>query len=135
MAIHWTRGQRSAEDQEREHGDDRDLHVGKDHPGDGRRELFKDDEAHVILHEVDERGDGESEVASFRECLANLAQEVRGPRRVALVATLDDARERRDGEDELEELSLRRRARGGVSLVSRAGREGGRAKGLLVGFA
>ena len=62
-------------------------------------------------------------------------EEVRGPRRVALVATLDDARERRDGEDELEELSLRRRARGRVSLVSRAGREGGRAKGLLVGFA
>ena len=73
-------------------------------------ELFQDDEADVILHEVDERGDGESEVALVRERLANLGEEVGGPRGVALVATLDDARERRDGEDELEELSLRRRA-------------------------
>ena len=74
-------------------------------------------------------------MASFRECLANLAQEVRGPRRVALVATLDDARERRDGEDELEELSLRRRGRGesrgagwaALSFVARDGsaRDGG----------
>ena len=37
---HWTRVNGRRRIRNGEHGDDRDLHVGKDHPGDGRRELF-----------------------------------------------------------------------------------------------